>query len=59
MLMPMSLEELWKYACGVAQQEMKDTEPLHFEPIAPDAVKQAIEKIDQALKDKGQAISLK
>lgn len=31
---------------------MKDTEPLHFEQIAPEAVQQAIEKIDQALKDK-------
>lgn len=46
------LEELWTYACGVAQQEMKDTEPLGFEQIAPEAVKQAIEKIDHALKDK-------
>jgi hypothetical protein len=27
------LKELWKYACGVARQEMKDTEPLHFEQI--------------------------
>ena len=31
---------------------MKDTEPLHFEQIAPEAVRQAIDKIDQALKDK-------
>lgn len=46
------LEELWKYACGIARDEMKDTEPLHFEQIAPEAVKQAIEKIDQAIKDK-------
>ena len=46
------LEELWKYACGVAREEMKDTEPLHFEQIAPEAVKCAIEKIDQALKEK-------
>ena len=46
------LEELWMYACGVAREEMKDTEPLLFEQIAPEAVKQAIEKIDQALKDK-------
>jgi len=27
--------------------EMKDTEPLHFEQIAPEAVKQAIESILQ------------
>lgn len=46
------LEELWKYACGVAREEMKDTEPLHFEQIDPEAVRGAIEKIDQALKDK-------
>ena len=46
------LEELWKYACGIAREEMKDTEPVHFEQIAPEAVKQAIEKIDQVLKDK-------
>ena len=46
------LEELWKYACGIAREEMKDTEPLHFEQISPGAVKQAIEKIDQAIRDK-------
>jgi len=40
MLLPPSLDE------------MKDTEPLHFEQIAPEAVKQAIEKIDQAIKNK-------
>ena len=45
-------DELYNYACGVAWEEMKDTEPLHFEQIAPEVVRQPIEKIAQALKDK-------
>jgi len=46
------LEELWKYACEVAQEEMQDTGAMQFEQIEPEKVRQTIEKIDQALKDK-------
>ena len=40
------------FSLPLSLDEMKDTEPLHFEQISPEAVKQAIEKIDQAIKDK-------
>jgi len=33
------------WVSGIARDEMKDTEPLHLEQIAPEAVKQAIERI--------------
>lgn len=46
------LDELWKYAQGVAAEELKDTAPLTFEEIDPEKVKQTIERIDAALDDK-------
>ena len=47
-----ALKELWKYAEGVAAEELKDETPTTFAPINAEQVKQTIEKIDQALKDK-------
>jgi hypothetical protein len=46
------LDQLWAYAQEVAAEELKDTEPLHFEAIDPEKVRQTVEQIDQALKDK-------
>lgn len=44
------LEELWKYAEGVAKEELMDTQPCDFEKLEPEAVAHTLEKIDQALK---------
>ena len=46
------LDELWKYAQGVAAEELKDTAPLTFEEIDPEKVKQTVARIDAALDDK-------
>jgi len=46
------LEELWKYAQQVASEEMKDTQPLTFDKIDAEKVKQTVEQINEALKDK-------
>ncbi len=46
------LEELWSYAQRVASDEMNDTAPLTYEQIDAEKVKQTIDQIDQALKDK-------
>src|ERR1700742_3168902 len=46
------LDELWKYAQGLAAEELKDTAPLAFEEISPEKVKETIAKIDAALDDK-------
>jgi len=46
------LEELWEYTQSVAKQELSDTIPANFEKLDPEKVKETIEKIDQALKDK-------
>ena len=46
------LEELWSYTEKIATQELKDTAPVTFEKIDAQKVKQTIEQIDQALKDK-------
>ena len=46
------LDELWKYAQGVAAEELKDTSAGDFESLAPEKVKAAVEKIDQAISDK-------
>jgi transposase len=50
--MEAALQELWKYAESVATEELKDQTPTTFAPINAEHVKQAIEKIDEALKDK-------
>src|ERR1700743_700695 len=46
------LDELWKYAQGLAAEELKDTAPLAFEEISPEKVKETTAKIDAALDDK-------
>jgi transposase len=46
------LDELWKYAQGVAAEELKDIAPLEYEQISPEKVKQAIAKINAVLEDK-------
>jgi transposase len=46
------LDELWAYAQKIATEEMNDTTPLTYEQIDADKVKQTIDQIDQALKDK-------
>lgn len=46
------LDELWKYAENLAAEELKDTAPTDFNQIDAQKVKQTIEKIDEALKDK-------
>lgn len=50
--MKQQLDELWKYAQSVALSELDDTDPSGFDNIDEDKVKQTIEKIDAALKDK-------
>src|ERR1700709_1018397 len=46
------LDELWKYAQGLAAEELKDTAPISFEEINPEKVKETIAKINAALDDK-------
>jgi hypothetical protein len=46
------LDELWKYAQGLAAEELKDTAPTSFEAISPEKVKETIARIDAALEDK-------
>ena len=46
------LDELWAYAQRIAAEEMNDTAPLTYEQIDAEKVKQTIEQIDQALRDK-------
>jgi len=46
------LADLWKYAEGVAAEELKDQSPADFETINAQQVEQTIEKINTALKDK-------
>jgi transposase/IS5 family transposase len=46
------LEGLWKYTQELAKEELKDTTPTSFEQIDPEKVRQTINQIDQALKDK-------
>ena len=50
--MKQQLDGLWKYAQGIAASELEDTDPDGFDKIDPEKVKQTIEKIDAALKDK-------
>jgi transposase len=46
------LRELWSYAEGVAQQELKDVTPESFAPVSAKQVNQIIDKIDKALEGK-------
>jgi len=46
------LNELWQYAQKVAAAELDDTDPSGFEKIDSEKVKETIEKINEALKDK-------
>ncbi len=46
------IDELWSYAQRIAYDELQDTEPLVFDEIKPEQIKQVIEQIDQALKNK-------
>ena len=46
------LEALWKYAQSIAADELDDTDPSGFDKIDSKKVKETIEKIDAALKDK-------
>ncbi len=50
--MKLQLEELWKYAQGVAASELDDTDPDGFDKIDKQKVEQTIAQIDAALKDK-------
>ena len=50
--MKLQLQELWKYAQGIAARELDEPDPDSFDKIDADKVKQTIEKIDAALKDK-------
>jgi transposase len=46
------LEQLWDYTQSVAKEELMDTRPTTFEATDPQAVKDTIDRIDQALKGK-------
>ena len=50
--MKLQLDELWKYAQGIAASELDDTDPDGFDKIDKEKVAQTIAKIDAALKDK-------
>ena len=46
------LEDLWKYTQEVAKEELKDVAPTSYTQIDPEKVRQTINQIDEALKDK-------
>ena len=46
------MEELWDYTQKIAAEELQDTTPTSFESLDPEQVRNTIDKIDQALKDK-------
>jgi len=46
------LKELWKYAEGIAREELENNEPDNFEQIDAEKVKQTIDRIDKALENK-------
>jgi len=46
------LDELWRYALGVAASELDDTDPSGFKKITPEKVNKTIDVINAALKDK-------
>lgn len=46
------LDDLWKYAQGLAAEELKEPSPSEFEQVNAEQVRKTIAKIDQALEDK-------
>lgn len=50
--MEAQLKELWAYTESIAAEELKDTEPVEFNEITPEALSQAIDKIQTILKPK-------
>lgn len=46
------LDELWKYAQGIAAEELKDQTEVTFEAVTKEKVEEVIEKIDKALEHK-------
>lgn len=46
------LDELWKYAQGIAVEELKDQTEVTFETVTKEKVEEVIQKIDKALEDK-------
>ena len=50
--MAAQLEELWNYAETIAAEELKDKRPNDFTPVDPEAVKQTIAEINNALENK-------
>jgi hypothetical protein len=50
--MKQQLEGLWKYAQSIAADELDDPDPDGFDKIAPEKLKQTIDKINVALQDK-------
>jgi len=46
------LEDLWKYAEGIAQEELKDDTPTTYEEVDAQKVRQTIERINEAIQDK-------
>jgi len=50
--MAQQLETIWNYAEGVACEELKDKRPTDFTPVNAEAVRQTIDIINEALKDK-------
>ncbi len=53
------LEELWDYTQKIASEELMDNSPTTFKDIDPEQVKQTIEKIEEALKDKPVPVKVK
>src|ERR1700744_3034660 len=46
------LDELWKYAQGIAADELKDINPSSFEQINAEKIKETVARIEKALEDK-------
>jgi transposase len=46
------LDELWKYAQGIAAEELKDQTEVTFEAVTKEKVEEVIQKIDMALEGK-------
>jgi transposase len=46
------LDDLWEYAQGIAKEDLKDTAPLDFRTIDAVKVKETVEVIEEAIKDK-------
>lgn len=53
------LEELWNYTQELASEELKDTAPTSFKELDPEKVRETVEQIDQALKDKPVSTKIK